>query len=48
MRVGVLPTAVRLCAMAVVAVALAACAQMRTEADVGIGTAAYQPKPAKP
>src|SRR5512146_2205228 len=40
--------AVRACAMALAAVALAACAQTRTEADVGIGTAAYQPKPAKP
>ncbi len=34
--------------MAVAIVALAACAQTRTEADVGIGTAAYYPKPAKP
>ena len=34
--------------MALAAVALAACAQTRTVAEVGIGTAAYQPKPAKP
>jgi hypothetical protein len=38
----------RVCAMALAAVALAACAQTRTVAEVGIGTAAYQPKPAKP
>lgn len=48
MRAGVLPKAVRFCAMAFAAVALAACAQSRTVADVDIGTAAYQPKPAKP
>jgi hypothetical protein len=47
MRAGLL-RAVRACAMALAAVALAACAQTRTVAEVGIGTAAYQPKPAKP
>jgi hypothetical protein len=34
--------------MAVAAVLLAACAQTKTTAYVGIGTAAYRPKPAKP
>ena len=40
--------AVRVCAIVLAAVALAACAQKNTVADVGIGTAVYRPKPAKP